>query len=409
MKIIILVPFNPFFENSASANRILTLIQGLSNLGIALKIIITGGYRTKTEYKELGKKGKIGHIKYEYITSLFSYSKWQKRINKYLFIPLTRLIVQAKVLRIASNNPNAIFWTGSDMNAFRIVIKLKEKLPQVKTFLELSEFLEIHRINKGRSVHMFIGDKRQSLFERKAFFAYTGLALMTKSLLNHYKNFPDQGPKLLHLPMTVDLKRFTGQLQPLKEFQKPYIAFVGVMNNVKEGVDILIQAFSIISNQFHSHKLYLVGPWHYDTPGHKKLISKLGLDEKVFWMEEYKRDEIPCILKYADLLALSRPDSRQAQGGFPTKLGEYLASGNPVCATKVGEIPDYLTDGESVYFAEPGSVESFANAMRRALSNPEEARRVGANGRKVAETHFNKDIQAKILFDFLQQNLQPKA
>ncbi len=59
------------------------------------------------------------------------------------------------------------------------------------------------------------------------------------------------------------------------------------------------------------------------------------------------------------------PDSKQAQGGFPTKLGEYLATGNPVCATTVGEIPDYLVDGESVYFAVPGSVDSFADAMLR--------------------------------------------
>jgi len=43
--------------------------------------------------------------------------------------------------------------------------------------------------------------------------------------------------------------------------------------------------------------------------------------------------------------------------------------------------------------------------MLRALSNPDEAKRIGLNGRKVAEKHFNKDIQAKILFDFLK-NLQ---
>ena len=29
--------------------------------------------------------------------------------------------------------------------------------------------------------------------------------------------------------------------------------------------------------------------------------------------------------------------------GFPTKLGEYLASGNHTLVTSVCEIPDYLT------------------------------------------------------------------
>ena len=131
----------------------------------------------------------------------------------------------------------------------------------------------------------------------------------------------------------------------------------------------------------------------------------LNLDNRVFYKGSVSRDEIPAIIMNAQLLVLPRPDSKQAQGGFPTKLGEYLATGNPVCATTVGEIPDYLVDGESVYFAEPGSVDSFADAMHRALRNPVLAKQVGVNGRKVAEECFNKDIQAKILYDFLL-NLQ---
>ena len=50
---------------------------------------------------------------------------------------------------------------------------------------------------------------------------------------------------------------------------------------------------------------------------------------------------------------MARPDSRQARGGFPTKLGEYLATGKPVCVTKVGEITVYLEDNVSAFLAEP--------------------------------------------------------
>ncbi len=117
-----------------------------------------------------------------------------------------------------------------------------------------------------------------------------------------------------------------------------------------------------------------------------------SIEEKVFWMKEYSRDQIPNIICNADLLVLPRPDSKQAQGGLTTKLGEYLATGKLVCATKVGEIPDYLTDNESVFFAEPGSVESFTQAIGSALSDYDNAIRVGANARMVAEEHFNKDV-----------------
>jgi glycosyltransferase involved in cell wall biosynthesis len=175
------------------------------------------------------------------------------------------------------------------------------------------------------------------------------------------------------------------------------------MNDAKDGVSNLIKAFNTVKDKFPSHKVYLVGGWNYDTPLHLQLIKDFGLEERVFWMKEYSRNQIPNIICNAHLLILPRPDSKQAQGGFPTKLGEYLATGKPVCASEVGEIPDYLTDNESVFFAEPGSVESLSEAMERALSDYENAKRVGANGRKVAEEHFNKDVQARKLLAFLKE------
>jgi glycosyltransferase involved in cell wall biosynthesis len=180
------------------------------------------------------------------------------------------------------------------------------------------------------------------------------------------------------------------------------------MNDAKDGVSILINAFNSIKNKFPQYKVYLIGGWNYDTPTHLNLIVDFDLQERVFWMKEYDRNKIPNIICNADLLVLPRPASKQAQGGFPTKLGEYLATGNPVCATSVGEIPNYLKDNESVFFAKPGSVESFAEAMDRALSNPENAKRVGLNGRKVAEREFNKDIQAKKLYDFFKELLEER-
>jgi glycosyltransferase involved in cell wall biosynthesis len=288
-------------------------------------------------------------------------------------------------------------------------VKIKSRQPDKRLFLEMSEFLDIHKYNKGNFLQRWKADRREQYFNSKAFNAYDGIALMTKTLLTHYSKFPHPHPAFLHLPMTVDLDRFSMETSQPEEFIKPYIAFVGVMNDAKDGVNILIEAFANICSQFPDHKLYLIGSWNYDTPNHLKLIKKHNLMHKVFWMKEYPRDSIPSILKNASLLVLPRPASKQAQGGFPTKLGEYLATGNPVCATTVGEIPNYLVDGESVYFAEPGSVESFAHAMQRALSNPDESKRIGINGRKVAEKYFNKNIQAKILFDFLKENLQANS
>lgn len=401
MNLIIVISQNPYFSSSASANRWLTLIKGLSKLGVYIKLIIFEGYQSLQEANTWKTEGTKNGINYKYIQPKLIDGYWEKRFHTYIgneiqMPRLTRLIV--KELKKESG----VVWTDASHFGFQLAVKIKKLFPEKKLFLEMSEFLDIHKYNKGNLLQTWQAGRRQRYFEKKAFHAYDGIAWMTKTLLNHFSVFTQPHPKFLHLPMTVDLERFSSETETQNEFIKPYIAFIGVMNDAKDGVSILIEAFNLIAKEYPAFKLYLIGGWNYDSPLHQQLIKKYGLEDKVFWMGEFSRDQIPAIIKNADLLVLPRPNSKQAQGGFPTKLGEYLASGNPVCATTVGEIPDYLVDGESVYFAEPGSVNSFADAMKRALSNPTEAKRIGSNGREVAETHFNKDIQAKKLYDFLQ-------
>lgn len=400
MKILIVINKNPFFESSASANRWLTLIEGLANFGVQIQLFVYGGYKSEKEAINWKTCGEKNGINYKYINPRLINGYLKQRYQIYIGSELQKPKLLKLILQELKDNEGVV-WTDASHFGFQLAVKIKKVFPEKKLFLEMSEFLDIHKYNKGNFLQMWQANRRQRYFEKKAYHAYDGIALMTKALINQFSNYSEPHPKLLHLPMTVDLDRFFVENALPCEFNKPYIAYVGVMNDAKDGVRILIAAFNLLSKEFPELKLYLIGGWNYDTFGHQQMIKENDLEDKVFWKGEFSRDQIPAIIINADLLVLPRPDSKQAQGGFPTKLGEYLATANPVCSTTVGEIPDYLSDGESVYFAVPGSVDSFADAMRRALSNPEEAKRIGANGHKVAETHFNKDIQAKKLYDFL--------
>ncbi len=406
MNINIIIGFNPFASASASGNRWLTLIEGLATLGVNIKINIYGPYKSANEQNTFGFEGVYKNIKFKYVKPRLIQGYFSGRFEVYVGECLKQNSLMKEIVKEINFN-NEIIWTDSSYFGFKLAVKLREVNPKCKLFLEMSEFLDIHKYNRGNFLQKWQANKRRKFFENEAFYAYDGIALMTKTLMTHYNQFNGPKPVFLHLPMTVDLERFNQFEKTFDGFEVPYIAFVGVMNDAKDGVDVLLKSFYQISDEFPDLKLYLIGGWNYDTPKHQKLITNFQMQDRIFWKGEYKRDQIPAIVKNASLLVLPRPDSKQAQGGFPTKLGEYLATGNPVCATTVGEIPDYLVDEESVYFAEPGSEESFANAMRRALSNPEDAKRVGMNGRKIVEVNFNKDIQAKKLYDYLKDSLSP--
>ena len=96
----------------------------------------------------------------------------------------------------------------------------------------------------------------------------------------------------------------------------------------------------------------------------------------------------------------ARPDNVQAKYGFPTKLGEYLLTENPVVLTRVGDIPLFLRDGESAYIAEPGDEEEIASKMIEALTSPN-AQSIGMKGAEIAMQEFNSEIEAKKITDFI--------
>ena len=126
-----------------------------------------------------------------------------------------------------------------------------------------------------------------------------------------------------------------------------------------------------------------------------KLINDLGIHDKVVLTGVVAASEMPQILKNASILALDRPDNIQARYGFPTKLGEYLLSENPVVVTHVGDIPLFLKDSVNAYIAEPCNPKAFAEKLTEAFEYKEKASVVGLNGAATAKEHFSNEIETE--------------
>jgi glycosyltransferase involved in cell wall biosynthesis len=87
----------------------------------------------------------------------------------------------------------------------------------------------------------------------------------------------------------------------------------------------------------------------------------------------------------------------QNRAGFSTKLGEYLASGNPVVAAGVGDIPLYLKDRENAFVYKPEDYMAVEYIMEYILAHPIEASMIANNGKIVAAKHFNSILEAQKL------------
>jgi glycosyltransferase involved in cell wall biosynthesis len=404
MNIIILAQKNPFANPGAASNRLIGLLKGLHRLGVDINVLILQGYYDDNEVIEFSDSGIKDGINYTYLSKRKNITVWQRRISEYFYVFFEELIVSRKVNAFLKNFPkNSIIWLQDSAICFSLV--KKSSINQHKIFLEMNEYPDVHKVSNSQKYiwQRWFLDRKIETFYKDVLERLDGFALITEALVEHFKGQLNKRTKILHLPMTVELNRF----DPSKEYDRienldaPYIAFVGSMNDAKDGVNLLIEAFALISKEFPDYKLALFGFWAYDTAKHQQRIKQLGIQDKVVYSKPIGSDRIVNLIMNAEVLVLPRPDSYQASGGFPTKLGEYLASSKPVIVSRVGEIPNYLRHEESAYLIEPGSIESLVIALKEALTNPAKAGKIGQQGRKVAESQFCSNIQSERLNQFL--------
>lgn len=266
-------------------------------------------------------------------------------------------------------------------------------IPRIKLILEVNEYPP------------FIA--KANIFNRVLFPLYLDTArkaykifVISKKLKDYFIEQNVDAKNIDILNMTVDSHRFT---KINKQGSEKYIAYCGTMSCYKDGVDILIEAFANVVNKIPNIKLYLLGktPYEKDRIKFESLINKHNLSSKIYMPGAVPAEEIPQYLINAEVLALARPNNIQATYGFPTKLGEYLLTGNPVVVTRVGELEDFLTDKISCVFAEPNSVEDFTDKLLWVLNNGNIGKEIGNNGKKIAFKYFNSDNESLKIINVL--------
>jgi len=395
MNILVVRESNVFVASSASNNRFLSLAKGLVENGCNIDLIFLRSFSDIKEKETFRKSGSIDGINYLYLSPYYLPNIFIKKIlNKLLF---TNHLYNIKLIKqILKKKRYDYIWLHSGKTIIKIGLGLKKSSVNISFFHEQSEYSSVSVLANMKKI--------QDIYLNEFLPKIDVFSIMTITLINYYKKYSGVNTKIIHVPMTVDFSRFK-QNGTDNNPDKPYIGYCGTMSNKKDGVLILIKSFINIMNTFPELCLYLAGNEEPkdDFLTQKEYILKNNAENRIRYVGLVSKEEMPDFLSNAKVLALARPQSKQAEGGFPTKLGEYLATGKPVCVTKVGEIENYLEDGESAFMAEPDSVTSFADALIRALTD-KNASEIGLKGRSVAFENFNKDIQTKKLYDFLLQN-----
>jgi glycosyltransferase involved in cell wall biosynthesis len=127
----------------------------------------------------------------------------------------------------------------------------------------------------------------------------------------------------------------------------------------------------------------------------RNAIDRAGLADKVI-MAGYRWDT-PDVYAACDMIVIASLRTEAS----PIVLREAFASGRPVIATKVGDIPEIVRDRQNGLLIEPGNPEALASAILEFISDPELAARCSANGLRYATENFSFDkmMEAKLRAD----------
>jgi glycosyltransferase involved in cell wall biosynthesis len=159
------------------------------------------------------------------------------------------------------------------------------------------------------------------------------------------------------------------------------IVQIGRLARSKRG-DLLLRAVTGLAEPLDVHVL-LVGEGDQLQPL-VELAKYHNLESRVHFSGY--RDDIAQILKTADLLALTSDKE-----GLPIVILEAMALQCPIVSTRVGEIPQVLQDGRDGWMVPPNDVDALSDAIRQALTLPEQGKMRAANAHSEYLQHYSRD------------------
>ena len=244
--------------------------------------------------------------------------------------------------------------------------------------------------------------RKLSLFFIKLLPYYSDtIFVISNHLLNELKVDIGLSVPIYLLPISVDFKNIDNSNENNKKNGLIKL-FYGGSFAAKDGLKYLIEAIEILKKSGYNFKLVLSGK---TDPGElKKFFSTIKSPELVDYKGFLSSSEYFKLLGSVDICCMTRNNSAFANAGFPFKLGEFLAAGKLIVASRIGDVDKYLTHKENAYLVNPESTEELVAGLSYYMDNLGTlSETIGGKAREIAEKYFNAEVSSEFMFEKCQQ------
>lgn len=339
---LIIVTGVAFPYGMASSNRLLCYASSIAETKKVLVLTYDAPYREGTQ-----EIGNINGVDYRYMQC------YMLRPNKMLrLLFLLYRYVKLLLLLLFCYKCKAVVFLSHRM-LYAIMVKSVLAIKGVPFYREISETPEnIKSVWKRKSV----------LYVNRIFDGFIVISYGIENLLKKYAH----KSKYFFLPVLVQIDRFRecGIVS-----KRDVIFYCSGGNAERDGLLDILNGFIQYKGKYGSDiKLEIATFFNSSDPYHKKVKDLIDCYPLYFtYLGCLPTTEIPRKLMEAKVLMLT-PHKNYVTRGFPTKLGEYFASGTPVICSSIDDLVDQIPS-DIVSFVRPNSPDDICEALNNLLSD----------------------------------------
>ncbi len=217
----------------------------------------------------------------------------------------------------------------------------------------------------------------------RAFAAATSLVAVSDEVAAYLNTYPEATGRIHVIPNGVNPHRFRPGLSPSHP-ASPGTFTVGFVGSLKpwHGLDILVEAFDILFRVAPLSRLLIVG----DGPERSRIedqVSEHRLQQVVHFTGSVEPEEVPGLLASMSVGVAPYPEVVDFYFS-PLKVFEYLATGLPVVASRVGQLSGVIQDGVNGLLCPPGDAKALAAALHRLQKDRDLRHHIGQAARATA-------------------------
>ncbi len=394
LNIVILTESVSFPEGMAGTSRVRLYARGLIENGCSASTLIVRGTESHTNVRNIEIRGVADGIPFEYTSGNTTIPKsWALRRFDEVKGLLGAYIRLRQLKRRGALDCVLIY--SNDIKFIRPFSRMCHRLG-VPVVLDLCEW----PLSKATAYGLNI--KRARRFMHDAMRSVDGVIPISTFLqerIEEYEFDNDTAMSHLRIPILVDTSAFTPSVQA--DGEKMSFLWSGSLDYTRV-VKCIADACRELSSKrtdFEVNILGGLGP-KYQRKKLEAYIKKWELGDIVKVWDFLSYEDLVEMYRNATALMVLLVDDDISRSRFPTKLGEYLAVGRPVIATCMGELKNYLKDGETAFLVPDSSPEHLAQKMEEVMDNPQRTEEIGLAGRELAEQEFCYKKQGKRLRTF---------